>query len=180
MERSNTLLIILALGLVLTSLLLAYDGSDSAKTISVSGSSDVTVSPDKADVFVEVETRGETAEGVKNENSERMANVREALEEAGIAEDQIETQSFDIYPQQRWVSELEKSVVDGYIAEHSLKIEVLDIDDVGEKILNELKKISKSKGWNLIRWITHNDNFRAKALYDRVAEKTKWDLYELK
>lgn len=134
MERSNTLLIILALGLVLTSLLLAYDGSDSAKTISVSGSSDVTVSPDKADVFVEVETRGETAEGVKNENSERMANVREALEEAGIAEDQIETQSFDIYPQQRWVSELEKSVVDGYIAEHSLKIEVLDIDDVGEII----------------------------------------------
>ena len=42
------------------------------------------------------------------------------------------------------------------------------------------EKISKSKGWNLIRWITHDDNLRAKALYDRVAEKTKWDLYELK
>ena len=51
---------------------------------------------------------------------------------------------------------------------------------IGEKILNELKKISKSKRWNLIRWITHDDNLRAKALYDRVAEKTKWDLYELK
>ena len=50
---------------------------------------------------------------------------------------------------------------------------------IGEKILNELKKISKSKGWDLIRWITHDDNLRAKALYDRVAEKTKWDLYEL-
>ena len=51
---------------------------------------------------------------------------------------------------------------------------------IGEKILKELKKISKSKGWNLIRWITHDDNLRAKALYDRVAAKTKWDLYELK
>ena len=51
---------------------------------------------------------------------------------------------------------------------------------IGEKMLNELKKISKSKGWNLIRWITLDDNLRAKALYDRVAEKTKWDLYELK
>ena len=50
---------------------------------------------------------------------------------------------------------------------------------IGEKILNELKKISKSKGWDLIRWITHDDNLRAKALYDRVAEKTKWDVYEL-
>ena len=51
---------------------------------------------------------------------------------------------------------------------------------IGEKILNELKKISKSKGWNLIRWITHDDNVRAKSLYDRVAEKTTWDVYELK
>ena len=51
---------------------------------------------------------------------------------------------------------------------------------IGEKILNELKKISKSKGWNLIRWITREDNLRAKNLYDRVAEKTNWDLYELK
>ena len=51
---------------------------------------------------------------------------------------------------------------------------------IGEKILDELKKISKSKGWNLIRWITRSDNLRAKSLYDRVAEKTTWDLYELK
>jgi len=51
---------------------------------------------------------------------------------------------------------------------------------IGEKILNELKEISKSKGWNLIRWITHDDNFRAKSLYDKVAEKTNWNLYELK
>ena len=51
---------------------------------------------------------------------------------------------------------------------------------IGEKLLNELKNISNSKGWGLIRWLTHDDNLRAKALYDRVAEKTSWDLYELK
>ena len=51
---------------------------------------------------------------------------------------------------------------------------------IGEQLLNELKKISKSKRWDLIRWITHNDNLRAKSLYDRVADKTHWDLYELK
>jgi GNAT superfamily N-acetyltransferase len=50
---------------------------------------------------------------------------------------------------------------------------------IGKKILNELKKISKSKGWNLIRWITHDDNFIAKSLYDKVAQKTSWDLYEM-
>ena len=51
---------------------------------------------------------------------------------------------------------------------------------IGEKIFNELKSISKSKKWNLIRWITQDDNLRAKTLYDRVAEKTSWELYELK
>ena len=50
---------------------------------------------------------------------------------------------------------------------------------IGKKILKKLKKISKSKGWNLIRWITHSDNTRAKSLYDMVAQKTSFDLYEM-
>ena len=51
---------------------------------------------------------------------------------------------------------------------------------IGEKILNELKKISKKKGWNLVRWITRSDKKRAKSLYSRVAHETNWELYELK
>ena len=51
---------------------------------------------------------------------------------------------------------------------------------IGEKLINKMKEISKSKGWNLVRWITRNDNARAKSLYDRVSEKTTWDVYELK
>ena len=51
---------------------------------------------------------------------------------------------------------------------------------IGEKLINQMKEISKSKGWNLVRWITRNNNTRAKSLYDRVSEKTTWDVYELK
>ena len=51
---------------------------------------------------------------------------------------------------------------------------------IGEKLINKMKEISKSKGWNLVRWITRDDNVRAKSLYDRVSEKTNWDVYELK
>ena len=51
---------------------------------------------------------------------------------------------------------------------------------IGEKFLNYLKELSKSRRWNLIRWLTHDDNIKAKSLYDRVAKKTNWDLYELK
>jgi len=45
---------------------------------------------------------------------------------------------------------------------------------IGEKLINKMQEISKSKGWNLVRWITRDDNVRAKSLYDRVAEKTNW------
>ena len=51
---------------------------------------------------------------------------------------------------------------------------------IGEKLITELKEISKSKRWNLVRWITREDNLRAKSLYNRVSEKTTWDVYELK
>ena len=51
---------------------------------------------------------------------------------------------------------------------------------IGEKLINKMKEISKSKSWNLVRWITRDDNVRAKSLYDRVSEKTNWDVYELK
>ena len=51
---------------------------------------------------------------------------------------------------------------------------------IGEKILSELKIISEKNEWGLIRWITRNDNVRAKSLYDKVSEKTTWDTYELK
>ena len=51
---------------------------------------------------------------------------------------------------------------------------------IGEKFIKKIKEISKSKGWNLVRWITRDDNVRAKSLYDKVSEKTNWNVYELK
>ena len=51
---------------------------------------------------------------------------------------------------------------------------------IGEKLINRIREISKSRGWSLVRWITRDDNLRAKSLYDRISEKTNWDVYELK
>ncbi len=50
---------------------------------------------------------------------------------------------------------------------------------IGEEIINKLNEISKAKGWGLVRWITRNDNHSAKSLYDRIAKKSNWDVYEL-
>ncbi|MCY4191790.1 MAG: GNAT family N-acetyltransferase [Rhodospirillaceae bacterium] len=50
---------------------------------------------------------------------------------------------------------------------------------VGEKLLARLKQIAVERGWDKIRWITTDDNYRARSLYDRVAVKTKWNTYEM-
>ena len=51
---------------------------------------------------------------------------------------------------------------------------------IGEKLLDKIKEISKANNWNLVRWQTDEDNLRAKKLYDKVAIKTKKNVYELK
>ena len=50
---------------------------------------------------------------------------------------------------------------------------------IGEKLILKLNEISKNKKWDLVRWITRSDNLRAKSLYDKVSNKTNWEVYEL-
>ncbi len=38
---------------------------------------------------------------------------------------------------------------------------------------------AQSRGWSKLRWITADDNYRARAFYDKVAGKTHWTVYEL-
>ena len=50
---------------------------------------------------------------------------------------------------------------------------------IGEQLISKLKTISSDKGWGLVRWITRSDNLRAKSLYDKISNKTNWEVYEL-
>jgi GNAT superfamily N-acetyltransferase len=38
----------------------------------------------------------------------------------------------------------------------------------------------RAQGWTVLRWITAEDNYRGRAVYDRLAEKTRWLTYEIK
>lgn len=50
---------------------------------------------------------------------------------------------------------------------------------IGKQLIEQLKQISKDKNWNLVRWITRDNNLRAKKVYDKISNKTNWDVYEL-
>lgn len=50
---------------------------------------------------------------------------------------------------------------------------------VAEALVGHLAGQARARGWLKIRWITADDNYRARGFYDRVAEKTAWNLYEM-
>lgn len=50
---------------------------------------------------------------------------------------------------------------------------------VAAALMSELSAISHRRGWQVLRWITADDNYDARRLYDRVGRKTSWNLYEL-
>jgi len=51
---------------------------------------------------------------------------------------------------------------------------------IAHKLINHLKFLSKNNNWGGIRWITHSSNKNAKKLYDKIANNTGFELYELK
>lgn len=51
---------------------------------------------------------------------------------------------------------------------------------IARKLINHLKSLSKNNNWDGIRWITHSSNENAKKLYDKIADNTGFELYELK
>lgn len=49
-----------------------------------------------------------------------------------------------------------------------------------DALIAALAEEGRRQGWTVIRWITAEDNYRARAVYDRLAEKTRWATYDLK
>lgn len=42
-----------------------------------------------------------------------------------------------------------------------------------------LSNLGKEQGWPFIRWITAENNYRARASYDKIADKTQWLTYQM-
>ncbi|MGW1807032.1 N-acetyltransferase family protein [Streptomyces sp. NPDC002078] len=46
-------------------------------------------------------------------------------------------------------------------------------------LLAALREIARERGWSVVRWITADDNHRARSKYDQVATRTMWVTYDM-
>ena len=50
---------------------------------------------------------------------------------------------------------------------------------VVEALYAALNHEAKIHGWPIVRWITADNNFRARSVYDKLAQKTHWVTYQM-
>jgi GNAT superfamily N-acetyltransferase len=49
---------------------------------------------------------------------------------------------------------------------------------VADALIEHLAGIARAKGMTVVRWITADDNYRGRGVYDRLARRTTWITYD--
>ena len=130
----------LALLVIIASALSTYSESDSRqqtqiKTIEVSGTGIVSMTPDEATVYLGVQTQSANATTAQENNAIKMDKVINALLGAGIAKADMSTSSYSMYP----VRDQTGKNITGYIVSNQLKVTVKEINKTGDIIDKAVK-----------------------------------------
>lgn len=48
-----------------------------------------------------------------------------------------------------------------------------------DALFDEMRRIATERGWQIVRWTTADDNYRARSFYDKVATRTSWITYDM-
>ena len=106
--------------------------------LDINATGEVARVPDLAIITAGVVTRSATASGALQQAATRMARVREALRQAGIADRDIQTSNISLEPQYTYANN-QPPKLNGYAATNQLSIRFRDIENTG-KILDALVK----------------------------------------
>ncbi|WP_336024266.1 SIMPL domain-containing protein [Halobellus salinisoli] len=106
--------------------------TDDVRTISTSGSGEVSADADLAVVTVAVTARADTANAAREDVAASAATMREALREAGVDDDAVTTESYRIRPIAEPRSDSDREIT-GYEAVHTYRIETTP-DEAGSVV----------------------------------------------
>jgi uncharacterized protein YggE len=111
--------------------------NNQSEGIWVNGSGKVYATPDVALLSLGIEVQEETVALAQASAAEAMAKVMEALKNEGVAEEDIQTQQFNINKVSEWkviYDEGEKEEIIGYRVTNTVSVKVRDIDKTGSII----------------------------------------------
>ena len=100
----------------------------------VTGQGEAMAVPDIAELRLGVEAHANTVAEAQTQASEAMDKVVVALKDNGVAEKDIQTQRFSIYPVTRWISEKDEEEIIGYRVTNIVVAKIREMDKVGDII----------------------------------------------
>lgn len=101
-------------------------------TITVTGTAHKQVQPDLATIDTGVTTKAASAATAQSENDSAMAKLQAALKKAGIAASDIQTTSYNIYPNYGNPGSSGKPTIDGFRADDEIEVKVTQLSTVGQ------------------------------------------------
>lgn len=104
------------------------------KAISVSSEGSVKVKPDMAIINVGVQTENASSKAAQQDNAEKMNKVMQLLKDSKIAEGDIKTSQYTIYPVETYSEKDRRSYITGYRVINTLEVTIRDISTVGAVI----------------------------------------------
>lgn len=100
----------------------------------VTGQGEAMAVPNIAELRLGVEARADTVAEAQTQASEAMDKVVVALKDNGVAEKDIQTQRFSIYPVTRWIREKDEEEIIGYRVTNIVVAKIREMDKVGDII----------------------------------------------
>ncbi len=101
-------------------------------TIYIEGEGRVTGTPDIATLSMSVDTKGDTVAAAQEENTETMNKIIDLLKGMGMAKDDIQTSSYNVYENTEWNSETETYESNGWIVSQQVTVKIRDTERIGE------------------------------------------------
>lgn len=108
-----------------------HDGAGVTRSISVTGQGEASGKPDQAEVSAGVQVIAATAVEASQENQAVLAQIMEALEQQGIADEDIQTENYSISAVQDY-DKSGKERITGYRVTNVVRFMVRDISKTGD------------------------------------------------
>lgn len=108
------------------------DGGGMQRFIRVTGSGSASAQPDRAVVVVGVRTEADEASEALSQNNQQVSDLIDALQQAGIDQEDIQTQQISLFPRySNQPTDSGQPAVTGYIATNTVQVQIDDITQVG-------------------------------------------------
>lgn len=133
MRQSLALAIMIVGSAAIPRLAVSQASGTATPQIIATGTGETSVTPDRATIFIGVQTRATTVSPAAADNARRQRAILDTLRALGLGADQLTTQNYTVSPEMQYAPNQPPKVT-GYVVRNTVRASLRRIEDVGKVI----------------------------------------------